>query len=404
MGFYDDKTSSSTGWKKSMALVALSAFVGSASTFAMMKSSPISATQPISTQQMSSKAASSTPVPVSNVSVNVNGGIVEAVKKVKPAIVGIVNYGTTSSDPFNQGSAIQEQGEGSGIVFDKEGYIVTNNHVVEGASKVEVLLPNEKKAQATVVGTDPYSDLAVLKIPSTYITTVATLGDSAKLQVGEPAIAIGNPLGQEFNQTVTTGVISATQRMMPVTDEQSGQTLNQQAVLQTDAAINPGNSGGALCNVEGQVIGINSSKIAKSGVEGMGFAIPINEARQIIDRIVKSGHVDYPALGISVSDVQQNANEQNLNLPVAQGVLITQVQSLEAKRGGLQRGDVITAMNGVKITGSFSLHSELFKQKIGDTVTLTVYRSNGKEQTLSVKLTSLSAAASSGDNSNTILP
>ncbi|WCK56520.1 trypsin-like peptidase domain-containing protein [Aneurinibacillus sp. Ricciae_BoGa-3] len=400
MGFYNDQQSkepTSKGLKIWAASVVLSALVGSASTAVIMKSNLIVP------QQVAPVAGSDTTpssVPVTNVSVKVNDGVVGAVKAVKPAIVGVVNYAAAPSDYMNQSQGLQAQGEGSGIIFDKQGYIVTNNHVVEGAAKVEVLLPDGKKTKADVIGTDPYSDLAVLKIPVSYVTGVASLGNSDELQAGEPAIAIGNPLGEAFNQTVTEGIISATKRMMPVTDQASGQTLNQQAVIQTDAAINPGNSGGALCNIQGQIIGINSSKIASNGVEGMGFAIPINEARQIISSLLRTGHVNYPALGIGVSDLQQqDPGQYVLNVPVDYGVVVTGVQSAEAKQSGLKTGDVIVALNGTKITDSVALHSELFKHKIGDTVTITIYRGNDEQQTLSVKLTALSSYANTGNNS-----
>ncbi|UOF92333.1 trypsin-like peptidase domain-containing protein [Fodinisporobacter ferrooxydans] len=205
---------------------------------------------------------------LSNQTVKESGGIVDAVNKVKKAVVGVVNY-EKASDFLNQDSKTQEKGEGSGIIFDKQGFIITNDHVVQGAANIEVLLPDGKKTKAKVIGTDAYSDLAVLQIPSSYVTGVATFGNSDVLQVGEPVIAIGNPLGRNFSQTVTVGVISATKRTLSIPDRNSGQTLRTQAVLQTDAAINPGNSGGALSNIVGQVIGINRAKIATTGVEGM---------------------------------------------------------------------------------------------------------------------------------------
>ncbi|UOF88889.1 trypsin-like peptidase domain-containing protein [Fodinisporobacter ferrooxydans] len=400
MGFYNEdasKESRRSGRGKWIAAVVLSALVGSASTVAavpiMIKSNFINLSQ---SSAAGAGSLTNPSVPVSNVSVKVNDGVVQAVNKVKSAIVGVANYGA-SANPYSQNSNIQMQGEGSGIIFDKQGYIVTNNHVVQGAAKVEVLLPNGKKTQAKVIGTDKYSDLAVLQIPSSYVTGVATFGNSDTLQVGEPAIAIGNPLGEEFNQTVTEGVISATKRMMPVMDEATGQTLNQQAVLQTDAAINPGNSGGALVNIEGQVIGINSSKIASTGVEGMGFAIPINEARPIIQEILKTGHVSYPALGIGAVDLAQVPNEYLPNLPVNYGVFVISVQSAQAKQSGLQKGDVIVAVNGDKITDAVSLHAALFKYKIGDTVNVTVYR-GGNKQTMSVKLSALPGQSSTPKN------
>ncbi|UOF91708.1 trypsin-like peptidase domain-containing protein [Fodinisporobacter ferrooxydans] len=391
MGFYNheyEREPRRPNKMKWVGMIVLSALVGSASTLAavpfLLKSNVIAMPQASIGNNLTNTSA-----PVSNVTVKVNDGVVSAVNKVKAAIVGVVNYGRVT-DFWTQNSKVQEQGEGSGIIFDKQGHIITNNHVVEGATSVEVLLPDGKKAKAKVIGTDRYSDLAVLQIPASLVTGVATFGNSDSLQVGEPAIAIGNPLGHEFNQTVTEGVISALSRTMPVKDEKTGQVLGQETVLQTDAAINPGNSGGALCNIEGQVIGINSAKIASAGVEGMGFAIPINEARPIIDDIMKYGHVNYPALGIGVRDVSQVPTEYLPQLPVDYGVFVIQVQSKEAKASGLQRGDVIVALDGEKITDSSTLHTVLFKHKIGDTVKLTVYR-DGEKKEISVKLISLSS-------------
>jgi serine protease Do len=405
MGYYngdferDERRSSKA--MKWVAVVILSALIGSGTTIAavpyMIKSNMIQIPQP-SGENLKTPVPSA---PVSNVSVKVNDNIVDAVNKVKAAIVGVANYQKVT-DFFNQNSKTQEKGEGSGIIFDKQGYIVTNNHVVEGASSVEVLLPDGRKTKAKVVGTDKYSDLAVLQIPTDYVTGVATFGNSDTLQVGEPAIAIGNPLGHDFSQTVTVGVISALKRSMPVTDEATGAQLATETYLQTDAAINPGNSGGALCNVAGQVIGINSAKIATTGVEGMGFAIPINEARPVINDLLKYGHVNYPALGISAQDVSNVPSVYLPQLPVDYGVIVATVSSPYAKQAGLKRGDVIVAINDDKVQDSASLHTILRKYKVGDTVNVTIYR-GGSKKTLSIKLMSLNdlqsqGGSSSGDN------
>jgi serine protease Do len=399
MGFYDGEFERDRRRPKGLkwvAVVVLSALVGSGATLAtvpmLIHSNAIQVPSPTSDNLKSPSSST----PVSNVSVNVNDGVVSAVNKVKAAIVGVANYQNVS-DFFNQNQT-KETGEGSGIIFDQQGYVVTNNHVVEGASTVEVLLPDGRKTKATVVGTDKYSDLAVLQIPKNYVTGVASFGDSDKLQVGEPAIAIGNPLGHDFSQTVTVGVISALKRSMPVTDEQTGAQLATETYLQTDAAINPGNSGGALVNVAGQVIGINSAKIASTGVEGMGFAIPINEARPVIDDLIKYGHVNYPALGISAEDVSQLPSEVVPQLPVDYGVIVAQVSSSSAKQAGLKRGDVIVAINDDKVQDSVSLHTLLNKYKVGDTVHVTIYR-GGSKKTLSIKLMSLSDLQAQGGSS-----
>ena len=205
-----------------------------------------------------------------------NTAVVQAVKKVGPAVVGITTK-VYNRDIFNRPVQVGE-GVGSGIIFDKNGYIVTNNHVVGNNKTVNVSLADGRTFEGTVVGTDARTDLAVVKITADNLT-VAALGDSDTLQVGEPAIAIGNPLGLEFQGTVTAGVISSLNRTIV------GEGVPME-LIQTDAAINPGNSGGALVDADGEVIGINSAKIAKEGVEGLGFAIPINTARPVLDALI----------------------------------------------------------------------------------------------------------------------
>jgi serine protease Do len=232
---------------------------------------------------------------VSNVKVNVNSDVTSAVEKVQNAVVSIINLQATSSqsqwtNPFEtqeeNSAELQPVGEGSGVIYKKDGkdaYIVTNNHVVDGQQGLEVVLTDGTKVKAELIGSDAYTDLAVLKIASDKVDTVATFGDSDSLKVGEPAIAIGSPLGSDYANSVTQGIISSLNRLVTNTNE-SGQAISINAI-QTDAAINPGNSGGPLINVAGQVIGINSSKIASSSgsgvsVEGMGFAIPSNEKQK----------------------------------------------------------------------------------------------------------------------------
>ena len=239
---------------------------------------------------------------VSDVSYKVSSSTTKAIAKVSDAVVSVINYQKASSsnsldDLFGDSSSTnkdnakeQPAGEGSGVIYKKDSdyaYIVTNNHVVDGASSLEIMLSNGNKVKGTLVGKDAYSDLAVIKIPSKEVTKVAEFGDSSKLTVGEPAIAIGSPLGSEYANSATEGIISSLSRKVIMQNE-SNETVNVNAI-QTDAAINPGNSGGALINVEGQVIGINSSKISATGsssrdvsVEGMGFAIPSNDVVEII--------------------------------------------------------------------------------------------------------------------------
>lgn len=353
---------------------------------------------------------------ISNVSYKVSSDTTKAINKVSDAVVSVINYqkneaSNSLDDLFgdngtqgNKDNSGKEQaaGEGSGVIYKKDGddaYIVTNNHVVEGASSLEIMLSNGDKVKGTLIGKDAYSDLAVIKIPSKKVTKVADFGDSSKLTVGEPAIAIGSPLGSEYANSATEGIVSSLSRKV-VMQNDSKQTVNVNAI-QTDAAINPGNSGGALINVEGQVIGINSSKIAATGssssdisVEGMGFAIPSNDVVAIINKLEKDGTIKRPALGVQMVDLTSiNANRiSSLKLPdsVTAGVVIAQVQkSLPADLAGLKKYDVITKIGDTKVSTSTELQSALYKYNIGDDMKVTYYR-DGKEQTTTVKLSTSS--------------
>ena len=253
---------------------------------------------------------------VSNVKLDVTSDVTEAVEKVQDSVVSIINLQQSQSNDWNslfgqQGgqsegdsqsdddSALEASSEGSGVIYKIDGddaYVVTNNHVVEGQDGLEVVLADGTKVKAELVGTDAYTDLAVLKISSEHVTTAATFGDSSALKVGEPAIAIGSPLGSDYANSVTQGIVSSLNRQVTSQNE-SGGTISINAI-QTDAAINPGNSGGPLINVDGQVIGINSSKIASTSgsasgvsVEGMGFAIPSNDVVEIINQLEADGKV-----------------------------------------------------------------------------------------------------------------
>ncbi|GAX48362.1 S1C family serine protease [Pseudolactococcus reticulitermitis] len=349
---------------------------------------------------------------VSNVSYKVSSGTTKAIAKVSDAVVSVINYqkttassssldelfGNDSSSASKDGAKEQPAGEGSGVIYKKDGddaYVVTNNHVVDGASSLEILLSNGNKVKGTLVGKDVYSDLAVIKIPAKEVTKVAEFGDSAKLTVGEPAIAIGSPLGSEYANSATEGIISSLSRKVIMQNE-SKETVNVNAI-QTDAAINPGNSGGALLNVEGQVIGINSSKISATGsssqdvsVEGMGFAIPSNDVVAIIDKLEKDGEIKRPALGVQMVDLTglNSRYTEELKLPddVTAGVVIAKVQKgLPADTAGLKKYDVITKIGDTKVATSTELQSALYKYSIGDEMKVTYYR-EGKEKTATVKL------------------
>lgn len=319
--------------------------------------------------------------------------VADIVDRLSPAIVGVSNQQQGFDDTGSQST--QEKGSGSGVIFKKSGnsaFIVTNNHVVEGAQSLQITLSDGKKEDAELVGADTLSDLAVLKISSKDVKAVAPFGNSANLRTGEKVIAIGNPLGLEFSRTVTEGIISGKDRSVSVTTSAGDWQLN---VLQTDAAINPGNSGGPLINMNGEVVGINSLKISESGVEGLGFAIPSKDVMPIADQLLKDGKVERPFLGVSLIDSSQIPKAfmtDTLGLPsnVSNGVMIEQVQyNSPADKAGLKKQDFITAIDGKNIQDSTELKKDLYTKKIGDKVTMTVYR-DGKKQQMTVTLTKTS--------------
>ncbi|MGE5557424.1 MAG: S1C family serine protease [Bacillota bacterium] len=304
-------------------------------------------------------------------------------KKVGPSIVGIR---MTVKDTVGRffGGAGRSTAEGSGIIISKDGYIMTNYHVVAGAdprgdasqsTTLEVFLPDKRQAAAKFVGGDSLNDLAVIKINLANLPA-AELGDSSQLEVGDLAVAIGNPLGLEFMGSVTSGVISALNRTINTGDK----TLN---LIQTDAAINPGNSGGALVDSGGQVVGINTAKISVSGVEGLGFAIPVNTARPIISQLIMFGYIKgRPLIGISGQDVTR-AVAQYYNLPV--GVYVTGVTAESgAAKAGVKKGDVLTSLAGKKVQSMQDLEDIKKDYKAGDTVNMTIIRNSKK---LALKLT-----------------
>lgn len=290
--------------------------------------------------------------------------ITKVAETVGPTVVGISN----KAEGF---FGLQDVGSGSGIIFEPNGYIVTNNHVIEGAVKVTVKLSSGKILNASVVGADPRSDLAVIKVDAQSLP-IAKFGDSAKVKVGDTAIAIGNPLGEEFAGSVTAGIVSALNRRI-----QYGGTIYK--VLQTDAAINPGNSGGPLCNEDGEVIGINSLKMGvEQNAEGMGFAISINEAKSIIKSLMDYGKVARPFLGIYGQDVVSEKNN-------IQGVYVREVVTGSgAAAAGVKPTDIILELDKKKITRFEDLADILDKHKIGDTVACKIWRSG---KTIDVNIT-----------------
>ena len=315
-----------------------------------------------------------------------NTAVVQAAKKVSPAVVGITTK-VYNRDMFNRKVLVGE-GVGSGVIFDKAGYIVTNNHVVGTAKTVIVSLADGQSTEGTVVGRDAKTDLAVVKINMDNLP-VAEFGDSDSLQVGEPAIAIGNPLGLEFQGTVTVGVISSLNRTIGA----EGQSMK---LIQTDAAINPGNSGGALVEADGKVIGINSAKISQEGVEGLGFAIPINAARPILQDLITNGKVVRPYLGLYGLD-QQMAARFGMQLN-AQGIYVYRVvPGGPLDQAGLQHGDVIVKLDGTDVKDFASLQSVMDKLKVGDSVSID-YTRNGMNREATVVLQESPQTDSSDDD------
>ncbi|MEK1356486.1 PDZ domain-containing protein [Limosilactobacillus fermentum] len=342
----------------------------------------------------------------------------KAYNATKNAVVSVINKQATSSSDSLYGNvtdgstssssgSLETASEGSGVIYKKSGnvaYVVTNNHVVSGSSEIQVILSNGKTVDAQIVGTDETTDLAVLKINAANVTTVATFGNSNDIAAGQDVIAIGSPMGSEYANTVTKGIISATKRTVKASDSSVATT-----VIQTDAAINSGNSGGPLVNMAGQVIGINSMKLASStdgtSVEGMGFSIPSNEVVRVINQLIKNGKITRPMLGVSLldlSDVSSSQQQSVLNLPtsVTKGVVVMKVESgYPAANTGLQQYDVITAINGKKVTDAGDLKTVLYKYKVGDTVTLTYYR-DGSKKTAKVELNKEASSSTTTNSSS----
>lgn len=318
-------------------------------------------------------------------------GFVDAVDRASEAVVGVINI---QQDSFSEAAA--EAGTGSGVIYKKtndHAYIVTNHHVVAGANRVEVSLSDGKKIPAKILGSDVVTDLAVLEIDAKPVKKVIEIGESKSVRRGEAVLAIGNPLGLQFSGTVTQGIISAKERIVPVDLDQDGHYDWQVEVLQTDAAINPGNSGGALVNAAGQLIGINSMKIAAKEVEGIGLAIPIDRAVPVMNELEKSGKVSRPYVGIelrSLNEIPTYYWSKTLQLPsnVTEGVCILDVKNPSpAMDAGLREYDVIVSIDGKAVHDIIEFRTALYNKKIGDKMKITFYRGT-KQDTTTVKLSS----------------
>ncbi|KXH80963.1 2-alkenal reductase [Sporosarcina sp. HYO08] len=323
------------------------------------------------------------PIGTERVALDIQTDITDVVGKVTDTVVGITNLQTVR-DFWSTTGTTQETGVGSGVIYKKQNgkaYIVTNHHVVEGAQELEITFDDGTKVPGKLVGSDIWTDLAVVEIDDKHVKTVIEFGDSDALKRGETVIAIGNPLGLGFAGSVTVGVLSGKDRTIPIDFDNNG-TIDWQAdALQTDAAINPGNSGGALINMGGQLIGINSMKISQAAVEGIGLAIPINVAIPIIEHLETTGEVLRPTMGVTLMDLRSVPEQQQrtvLNLPenVKDGVVVTEViRNTPAQAAGVQQYDVIAEMDGVKITDMVELRKHLYTSKnVGDTMQMKVYR------------------------------
>lgn len=321
--------------------------------------------------------------------------MVRAVEAVQAAVVGVVNW-QRAGDAMTRSAELVEAGTGSGVIYDVKGdvaLVVTNHHVIAGANQVEVVCGLGERTVAQVVGADPLTDLAVLAIDAAFAKGVASFGDSDGLVPGQLAIAIGNPLGLDFSQTVTVGVISATNRSIPLDFDSDGEAEWELETIQTDAAINPGNSGGALVNLRGEVIGINSMKISETGIEGMGFAIPVNDALPVIRQLEEQGVIQRAYLGVSPKNLQAIPLEQqhiHLSLPphVVSGVVVLNAE-FPARQAGLAPMDVIVGLDGQKIESAADLRRYLYTQKKpGDTVRVTFWRGREQKETV-VRLSSM---------------
>jgi serine protease Do len=303
--------------------------------------------------------------------------VVAAAAKVRPTVVSVVST-------FKDGDKVTGTAIGSGIIFEKSGgvaKIVTNNHVVDGAYSYDVILSGGERKKGTVLGKDRITDLAVMEVDASGIRDIAVFGDSDILQSGETAISIGNPLGLNYAQTVTVGVISSPKVLLPSLTDGLGGVEWEMNLIQTDAAINQGNSGGALVSLDGKVVGINSMKLAESGVEGLGFAIPINEAKPIIQALILDHKVKRPYIGVSTLELGSFAEgTEILKLPadVKSGAVVMDAQG-PARNAGLKTHDVIIELDGQAIDGTLSLRKYLYNQKkIGDKLKITYYRAGKK--------------------------
>ena len=316
---------------------------------------------------------------VQEVTITESDTIAPAVNKVYDSVVTVLNYGN------------QLQATGTGFVYktdDKYGYILTNNHVISGAKKIEVTNTENVTIEATILGSDEYADLAVLRVDKSFVLQVATLGSSTDSEIGDTVFAVGTPVDVKYAGSVTKGIISGKNRMVNVTLDDGGAFMME--VIQTNTAINPGNSGGPLVNINGEVIGINTLKLVEDEIEGMGFAIPIEMATSVLDRLEKGEEIERPLLGVSMVDANNQyalfSYKVYLDKDYEKGVVVIDVEKdSPAGVAGLQKNDVILKINDIEIEDTTHLKYILYKYSVGDTVKLE-YERDGKSNTVEVKL------------------
>lgn len=345
--------------------VILAFFVGVTSTYLVIRYYPIEGEKVIKT--------------IKEVEITESDSIQPAVKKVYDAVVLIESYRNN-----------QLIGTGTGFVYKKDnknGYIITNHHVIENSNSIKVLDINGEESEATLLGSDAYADIAVLSIDQSAVLKVVEIGDSTKLELGDTLFTVGSPLGSEYIGTVTKGILSGKDRTISV-NQASGSLMMD--VIQTDAAINPGNSGGPLVNINGEVIGVNSLKLVEDEIEGMGFAIPIEIVMTSVDRLEKGEEIKRPLLGIEIMDATETyalyRNGIQYDEPFETGIAVIAVApNTPAATAGLKKADVILEIDGTKITGIAHFRFVLFKYEIGQTITAKVYR-DGKIEDFSIKL------------------
>ncbi|SDY78182.1 serine protease Do [Proteiniborus ethanoligenes] len=353
--------------------ILIGVIIGGAFTYGILQTQPMDITKPVeaaSSQNNTSITNTSEGQPVA--SQWYTSPVVNVAEEVLPSIVMIKNKVNV-----NRGYEILQvdKGTGSGIIYRQDGYIITNQHVIDGATELIVILNDGTEYKGKVLGQDLKTDLAVVKVEAKNLPA-AKIGDSDKLRVGELAVAIGNPAGEEFSGSVTAGIISALNRSLNVGEK-------KMKLIQTDAAINPGNSGGALVNQNGEVIGINSVKLSSPEIEGMGFAIPINDALPIINELMQNGYVKRPWIGIGISNITESISKQ-YNLPV--GVYIGRVYfGSPAEKAGLKPNDVIIKIDEEKIENIEDLSHIIENHKAEDVIRLTIYR-DGKYMDIDVTL------------------